>query len=317
MNRRSPVRDNAPPLRYGTRPERSIVLLEAVYAPSASQLALRPSDDPNAPIGLFDSGVGGLTVLSRIQKRLPNERFRYVADQAHVPYGDRSLEQIKELATALTEHLFESGAKTVVMACNISSATALDAARRRFGASRVMGVIEPGARMALAVSDKRRIGVLATAGTAKTRAYSQTIARLDSRAIVVEVACPRFVPLVEANQHDSEPAYAAARCYLEPLLDARVDTVILGCTHYPYLMNALERAAEGRINFVDPAAATADQLAAMLGSSDLLGTGPRAEDVLTTTGDPSIFTSQAERFLKKGMRRVDSIQWRDGHLVSR
>jgi glutamate racemase len=288
-----------------------------VYAPSASQLALRPSDDPSAPIGLFDSGVGGLTVLSRIQKRLPNERFRYVADQVHVPYGDRPLAQIEELATALTEHLFESGAKAVVMACNISSATALEAARRRFGASRVLGVIEPGVRSALAVSDRRRIGVLCTSGTAKTRAYSQAIARLDSRAIVVEVACPRFVPLVEANQTESEQAFAAARCYLEPLIDARVDTVILGCTHYPFLLPALERAAEGRINFVDPSEATADQLAAMLGSSDLLAVGPRSEDTLTTTGDSSAFATQAARFLHNGMRRVHSIQWRDGRLVSR
>jgi glutamate racemase len=287
-----------------------------VYAPSASQLAPRPTDDPSAPIGLFDSGVGGLTVLDSIQKRLPHERFLYVADQAHVPYGDRSLDEIRRLATALTEHLFESGAKAVVMACNISSATALEPARRRFGASRVLGVIEPGARRAVAISEKRRIGVLATAGTVKSRAYSETIRRIDSRAIVVEVACPRFVPLVESGHEDSDQALAAARSYLEPLLDARVDTAILGCTHYPFLRRTLERAAEGRLELVDPAAATADQLSATLGSSNLCAAGPRADDRLTTTGEPSIFAAQAERILAGRVRRVEAIGWCDGRLVS-
>jgi glutamate racemase len=285
-----------------------------VYAPSASQLALSPTNDPSAPIGLFDSGVGGLTVLEAIRKRLPDERFLYVADQAHVPYGDRSLDEIQRLATALTEHLFDSGAKAVVMACNISSATALETARRRFGASRVLGVIEPGAGMALALSQKRRIGVLATAGTVKSRAYSQAIARIDSRAIVVEVACPRFVPLVEAGEHDSPKALDAARSYLEPLLDAKVDTAILGCTHYPFLRAALERAAEGRIELVDPAQATADELAAMLGS-DLQSRGPRGEDRLTTTGDPTTFTGQAHRILRGRASSAQPVGWRDGRVV--
>ncbi len=289
-----------------------------VLAPSATQLATQPSDDPAAPIGLFDSGVGGLTVLQQIARRLPLERFLYVADQAHVPYGDRPLEEIQGLASALTDHLFDSGAKAVVMACNISSATALETARRRYGAARVLGVIEPGAHRALALSVRRRIGVLATAGTVKSRAYARAIAALDSRAIVVEVACPRFVPLVESDLHESDQAVTASCSYLEPLLDAKVDTVILGCTHYPFLGRALERAAEGRLTFVDPAVATADAIAGLLGAP-LLAREPPAHDRLTTTGDPTRFAAQAGRFLDPPHRsgpEVDAIRWCDGRLVS-
>lgn len=253
--------------------------------------------DHTAPIGVFDSGVGGLTVARELARRLPNERVFYVADQLHVPYGGRPLDEIRSFATALSDHLFISGAKRVVMACNISSATALDRVRERFGADRVLGVIEHGARAAVGATKSGRIGVLATQGTVATTAYSRTIHALANDARVFEVACPRFVPLVESNALEGEAAESAAREYLAPLLAERTDTIILGCTHYPFLLPLLHRVANDRVRFIDPAAATVDAL-----EKNLAQRGLAAEEKnplphrLSTTGDPELFKNQLKIF---------------------
>lgn len=285
---------------------------------TATEVAF-PSDDPDAPIGLFDSGVGGLTVLSRIAHCLTKERFLYVADQAHVPYGDRSLEEIEAYAAAITRHLFSAGAKAVVMACNVSSATALAKMQNHFGADRVLGVIEPGARAALRASRSRRIGVLATSGTVRSGAYGRTLRSLDPSAVVVEIPCPRFVPLVEAGRTSGPEAIEACHAYLTPLLAACVDTAILGCTHYPYLLDTL-RAVAPALQFVDPAVAAAETLAAMLGAAARVGT-TRGRDQLMTTGDPGVFGTQAERLVPGANALFSRLHWRDDDrgcaLVSR
>jgi glutamate racemase len=256
-----------------------------------------PASEESAPIGVFDSGVGGLTVAREIVRRLPNERICYVADQLHVPYGGRPLEEIRSFAGSLSHHLFSGGAKVVVMACNISSATALERTRERFGAERVLGVIDYGAKAALRKTKSGKIGVLATQGTVATKAYTRTILGEEKDAAVIEVACPRFVPLVETDQRDGEAAERAAQEYLEPLLSSGTDTVVLGCTHYPFLLPVLEKVAAGRAVFVDPAGATVEALSALLERRNLLsGLRGEAAHRVSTTGELSLFRSQLKIF---------------------
>jgi glutamate racemase len=245
-----------------------------------------------APIGVFDSGVGGLTVAREIVRRMPAEHLLYLADQAHVPYGGRPLDEVKGFAERITQHLFAEGAKAVVMACNISSATALDTLRARFGERRVFGVIQPGARAAIERTGRPTIGVLATAGTVATRAYTRALAALSPEVETIEVACPTFVPLVEAGEFESPAAVEEARRHLAPILSRGADTVILGCTHYPFLLPALTAAAP-KIRFIDPARATAAELEHMLREDALAApTPPKTLSRFFTTGDADAFRAQ-------------------------
>jgi glutamate racemase len=225
------------------------------------------SQAQNPIIGVRDSGVGGLTVARQIKQRLPHARLLYFADTAHVPYGDRAPEEVKYFALNISEFLLSQGAQALVFACNTSSAYALETARERFEVP-VFGMIEPGARAALAITQSQRIGVLATQATVDSAVYAHTIQRLQPTALVVEMACPHFVPLVENEQTQSSEAYTAARKYLEPLQEAAVDTVILGCTHYPLLLPVLCELAP-HLHWVDPAETIAQDIAAQVGSGQV------------------------------------------------
>ncbi|MBK8014952.1 MAG: glutamate racemase [Deltaproteobacteria bacterium] len=219
-------------------------------------------------IGIFDSGLGGLTVVREVLAQMPNVAIRYIADQAHVPYGERPLPEVESFALQLTHHLIRAeNAALVVMACNISSSVALASAEAQVGAHAVLGVIEPGVGHALSVTQNQRVGVLATTGTVKSGAYTKTFNRLSPETFVVEVACPEFVPLIEASLIESEEARAAAARRLAVLVEAGVDTVVLGCTHYPLMLKTLEGVLgpkAGVMRFVDPARATAARAAAKL-----------------------------------------------------
>lgn len=265
-------------------------------------------------IGVFDSGLGGLTVVRRISDLLPAERLLYVADQAHVPYGDRDLAEVYGFARAISEMLVEAGCKALVMACNISSATALTNVAASYPEVPVLGVILPGARAAAAVSRSGRIGVLATEGTVRSGAYTRAVLSCLPGACVVEQSCPEFVPLVEAGRERSGAMYSAARVYLRPVQEAGVDTVILGCTHYPFLLPVLEELAP-ELHFVDPAEQTAVALAAALDAAGLRA--PRIsrapEHLLITTGDSEQFAAKTSRFLASAAyARFEAADWRDG-----
>jgi glutamate racemase len=273
----------------------------------------------SAPIGVFDSGVGGLTVAKRILDLLPHERIVYVADQAHVPYGGRELAEIRRFACGISSALFRYGCKAIVMACNISSAVALDAVRATYPESVVLGVIDPGACRAARSTKNGRIGVLATAGTVHSRAYSRALHAIDPHITVVEVACPEFVPLVEAGEEASEAAQRAAQKYLAPFLQADADTVILGCTHYPFLLPVL-REIWSAPAYIDPAKQTAHELAEQLTAASLLAS-PRAcssaRHHLATTGDPAAFRQHLQRLLPEAVpsAHVVAAAWRDGKLT--
>ncbi len=235
----------------------------------------------NAPkIGIRDSGVGGLTVARRIREQLPVAELLYFADTAHVPYGEKSEAQIRHYALSISQFLIDQGAQIVVFACNTTSALALEAARARFEVP-VFGVIEPGARGA-AQASRGKVGVLATAATVSSGVYSREIQNLRPELEVLEIACPLFVPLVEAQQTDSLEALEACRKALAPLLEFGADTVVLGCTHYPLLLEQLQTIAP-LIQFIDPADALARQIAEYL------------RPMASNQSSPSGQTSQAPR----------------------
>lgn len=254
-----------------------------------------PCSEPDAPIALFDSGVGGLTVLNALARALPSERFSYIADQVHVPYGGRPLEQIRGFAQGLTRHAFARGAKAVVMACNVSSATYAAEAAQQYGRDRVIGVVEPGARAAARATLSGRVGVLATAGTVASGAYPEALRKANATLEVRSVACPRFVPLIEAGELDGQDAHEAVQEALRPLV-GWADTVILGCTHYPFLLPVLERQGPA-LNFVDPAHATAEAVAEQLEARARPPQETPPAHVLHTTGNSEVLEIQAAGML--------------------
>ena len=265
------------------------------------------------PIGVFDSGVGGLSVAKEFLKLLPNEPLLYFADTAHVPYGGRPLDEVQGFALAICDYLVGRGAKMIVMACNISSAVALAPARERYPDIPVLGVIAPGVNAALHAG-ARRIGVLATQGTVSSGAYSATAAAIDSSVPVIENACPRFVPLVEAEETESTEALDAARTYLEPLARAGCDSIILGCTHYPFLLNALTREAKDLFPmdkqpvFIDPAGATVAAAGLILSEGGLCApTGALTQHRYCTSGEREKFAHQGPVFLGQPVTNVEHV----------
>lgn len=212
-------------------------------------------------IGVRDSGVGGLTVAREIKRRFPQARLLYFADTAHLPYGERTPEEVRHFAFSITEYLIAQGAQSVVFACNTSSAYALKSAKDRFSEP-LFGMIEPGARAAIEANKSTSlspVGVLATSATVQSRMYAHWIEELEPQMSALEIACPRFVPLVESKQESTLEAKKACEEAMKPLLEAGVRTVILGCTHYPLLLPTL-RSVAPEVNFVDPAKSVACEL---------------------------------------------------------
>lgn len=201
-------------------------------------------------IGIFDSGVGGLTVLRELYRQLPNESILYFADTARLPYGTRSASEISQFSFEILSWMVQQDIKMVVMACNTSESIALEALRREFNIP-ILGLILPGARAA--VQQGRRIGVIATPATAASNAYRRAILEVEATAQVWQVGCPEFVPLVEQNRLYDPYTTEVARQYLAPLLQQRIDTLIYGCTHYPHLAPVVREILPTQVKLVDPA----------------------------------------------------------------
>ncbi|MCC6271464.1 MAG: glutamate racemase [Microbacteriaceae bacterium] len=260
--------------------------------------------DRDLPIGVFDSGIGGLTVVREILRALPRERIVYLGDTARVPYGTRSANTIVRYARSCARTLAADGIKALVVACNTVSALALDILRVELDLP-VLGVVEPGARAAVAASARGRIGVIGTASTIASGAYPRAIAACDTRCEVFTQAAPLLVPLAEEGWVDGEVPRLAARRYLAPMAAADIDTLVLGCTHYPLLRAVIESEsaylAANRVNVVDSGAAVAIEVARFLGERDLLA----IRDELTSetalrllvTDLPSRFSEAAARLL--------------------
>ena len=270
------------------------------------------------PIGVFDSGIGGLTVMRAVAGRLPGERLIYLGDTARVPYGTKSAATVTRYATQCADFLLGRGIKALVVACNTASALAIDSLRERMAAAGipVLGVIEPGAVEACRVSRHGRVGVIGTSSTLRSGAYARAIAAIRPDFTVVGAACPLFVPLAEEGWVGAQDdvALSVARRYLQPLLAADVDTLILGCTHYPLLRGVIEKVMPGAA-LVDSGAAVAGDLERALarlglaapekaGGAAREARGATATDPGATrqaeyhvTDDPDRFREVGERFL--------------------
>lgn len=250
------------------------------------------------PIGIFDSGIGGLTVVRQIRRMLPQEDLIYLGDTARVPYGTKSPGTVVRYACEDTQFLADQNVKAVVVACNTASAWALPTLERRFHLP-IFGVILPGVRAALARTRNRRIGVIATPATVRSQAYSRgLLARRDDVELVVR-DCPLLVPLVEEGRTSGPLAEAILREYLEPLLARQIDTLVLGCTHYPLLKGALGRVAGDGVALVDSAESCAEYLAERLRQVGLLALDRRRFGRIQpfVTDETDWFDQQAEKFL--------------------
>jgi len=220
-------------------------------------------------IGIFDSGVGGLTVAREVMFQAPNERIVYFGDTARVPYGSKSADTIIRYSRQIIRFLQTQDVKAIVIACNTASALALETVAREFSIP-VVGVIEPGARAATLATRNGRIGVIGTEATINSQVYSQHIHALMPDAIVTGKACPLFVPLVEEGWTEDEITTEVAKRYLTPLLETGIDTLILGCTHYPLLASTISKIVGDSVTLVNPAAETARTLGRMLESMDMV-----------------------------------------------
>jgi glutamate racemase len=263
--------------------------------------------DPTEAIGIFDSGVGGLTVLRQVAARLPGESLLYFGDTARVPYGTKSPQTVIRYARQSAEVLLSRGIKMLVVACNTASAFALDALRERLDVP-VLGVIEPGARAAVRKSASGRIGVIGTVGTVASRAYPDAIARIAPKANVLCQSCPLFVPLAEEGWTEGDVPRAIAERYLQELLRRDIDTLILGCTHYPLLAGILAEIAGPAVALVDSAEETAITVEKTLSTLGLRSAAAAGERHFLVSDAPENFARIGKRFLGYAL---DDVKWVD------
>lgn len=247
-----------------------------------------------APIGIFDSGVGGLTVLHELNRQLPHESILYVGDTARLPYGDRSPDEILQFVREIMTWMMSRGVKMVMMACNTSSALALEQVQQEFPVP-ILGLICPGARAATQVG--KRIGVIATPATVASNAYRQAILEADSTAQVWQIGCPQFVPLIEQNRLQDLATLEVAKTYLQPLIAANIDTLIYGCTHYPHLEPVFQTFLSPLIRRIDPAQSMVRAAAKELALLNLKNTTSGKPTQFFVSGCPQQFSHLASRWL--------------------
>ena len=263
------------------------------------------------PIGIFDSGVGGLTVYRALHDRLPNERFVYLGDTARVPYGTKSLATVERYAIENSLFLASRGIKLLVVACNTASALALPAIRRAVGLD-VVGVIGPGARKAVEVTRREmnpKIAVIATEATVASNAYAESILRASDRAEVVQNACPLFVPLAEENWTREAETFSIARKYLGKIIEFQPHALVLGCTHYPILREVIQQTVGENVKLIDSGEATAEEVENLLKTKNLACTGRIAADGerrLCDDLDHFYVTDAADRFARVAERFLGS-----------
>lgn len=247
-------------------------------------------------IGVFDSGLGGLTILNALRRTLPHENLIYFGDTANVPYGSKSKEAVTRLSLAIGRFLQEQNVKLIVVACNTASAQALDELKKKLAVP-VMGVIEPGATKAVSVTKNGHIAVLGTEGTVNSKAYPKALLKNLPNALIIQQACPLFVPLVEENWTNKPAAELIAREYLLPIQQSRADTVILGCTHYPVLKGVLSRILGAQVKLVDSADTLAEAAQVFLCKHHLAQTEGKGRITVYASDAPQRFKRLAQILL--------------------
>ena len=251
-----------------------------------------------APIGLFDSGVGGLSIWRQVVHALPSESLLYVADQANVPYGHRSADEIRANSLGIADYLVTQGCKAIVVACNTASAVALEPLRQRYPQLPILG-LEPAVKPAVQLTRTGVVGVMATPATFQGQLYRATVGRYASAVQVVEQVCVGLAELVEQGDLEGPDCDARLMGYLQPMLEAGADTIVLGCTHYPFVIESIRRLVGPAMAVLDPAPAVARHLADVLGQAGLLAAEPGGPlpPRFATTADPLAFNRALSRLV--------------------
>lgn len=281
-----------------------------------SPIRMRMND--SRPIGIFDSGVGGLSVWREIVRQLPHEDTLYLADQAHVPYGSRPLPQVREFSEGITRFLLDLGAKAIVIACNTASAAALHDLRRTFPGVPFVGM-EPAVKPAVERTRNGIVGVIATQATFQGQLFASLVERYADDVRVLTQACPGLVEAVEAGRLDTLETEALVRQYLTPLIEAGADQLVLGCTHYPFLRPIIERVVGAGRTVIDPAPAVARQTGRVLAQRGLeADQGRVGHHLLYTTGDTAAFSAVIERLLPAVGESIEvrAAHWWEGRLAT-
>ena len=274
-----------------------------------------PEELRRRPVGVFDSGVGGLTVLHELLVQLPHEDFVYLADAARFPYGERSAEQLQAFALEVAEELIARRIKLLVVACNSATAAALPVLRDRLMETTlgvdVLGVVQPGAVQAVAATRNGRVGLLATPATVASRAYERAVHAADPHVDLVSVACPDLAPIIQGGFPFDDRVVDTVRGYCEPLREAGVDTVILGCTHYPLVRPMLQRTLGRGVEIVTSGAPLARQVEHVLGARGLGNpAGGEGDYAFLSTGDVDAFSALGTRFLQMPLGPVEHVDLR-------
>lgn len=259
-------------------------------------------------IGIFDSGVGGLTVMQQLMHTLPHERFIYFGDTARIPYGNKSRETVIRYSIENTIALIEKNIKLLVVACSTASALALFKLRQLFNLP-IIGMIEPGAEQAVAISHNQRIAVLGTKATIQSGAYQTAIRKLAPEATIFPIACPLFVPLVEEQWLNHPAAQQIVQEYLNPLEMEDIDTILLGCTHYPLLSGLIQQSVKEHVKLVDSASTCAQQVATLLKEREWLSPLLQGHHQYFVSDDPIKFSSLAQRLFGHSLKEIELYQY--------
>lgn len=259
------------------------------------------------PIGIIDSGVGGLTVAKEVMRQLPHEEIVYLGDTARCPYGPRPVEEVKAFTWEITRFLLNKRIKMLIIACNTATAVALYEIRNELSIP-VIGVITPGARAAIKTTKNSTIGVIGTEGTIKSRAYEKALKQINSRVNVHSLACPKFVPLVESGEYEGLLAQRIVTETLEPLQNKGLDTLILGCTHYPLLENLVKNALGDEVSVISSGDETAREVSTILYHQGLVNVSEKEPNhQFFTTGSTDIFTKIASKWLDIPVENVNKV----------
>ena len=265
-----------------------------------------------APIGIFDSGVGGLSVLREVRARFPNEDLLFLADQAHVPYGPRSLAEVRQFSEAITRYFIQQGAKLVVVACNTASAAALHHLRATFPELPFVGM-EPAVKPAAEQTESGVVGVLATPATFQGALYASVVERFAKGVRILQSTCPGLVEQIELGHlagHETRDILGRA---LDPMLKANIDTIVLGCTHYPFVIPVIQQIAGPRVRVIDPAPAIAKQVGRLLDQHALYSSANHSgETTYLTTGEPSKFLKFLDDLGFQG--KTGSVYWNGAQI---
>jgi len=280
---------------------------------SISKQANQQTRSFSLPIGIFDSGVGGLTLVKEVFLQLPNEKVVYFGDTARVPYGTKSKETVTHFATEIVRFLVQREVKLIIVACNTASAYALGELHKKFKRIPIIGVIEPGTKAALRATSSQRIGVIGTEGTIRSRAYERAFEKLNLRKSkstlrVFSHPCPLFVPLVEEGWLNKKVTQEIAQEYLAPLKNEKIDVLLLGCTHYPLLKKVIQETIGEKVTIIDSASETVKEVKKLLGEKNLLRQSKLPPKHRFYVSDaPEKFQSLSKHFLGLDYKKVSPI----------